>query len=658
MSHADLQLIANVIRGLSMDAIDAANSGHPGLPLGCAELAAVLYGKMLRHNPQSPQWINRDRFILSAGHGSMLLYAVLHLAGYPVTVDHIKRFRQYHSPTAGHPEFREIPGIETTTGPLGQGVATAIGMALGQKMAAAHLELDQTSLLDAKVFVLAGDGCLMEGITAEASSLAGHLCLDNVVLIYDSNNICLDGETKECFTEDTALRYKSYGWDVITIDGHNIPEIEDAFSKVRDQKKPTLIIAKTTIGKGSPSYQGKNDAHGKAFGPQESILTKKALGLPEDKLFYVPEAVYTFFDARQQELQQQEEAWHKTLEKWSQENPDKRLILDSLQGQLISSSTMEAIKTLDLKSGLATRQISGQILQKLCEVLPFLIGGSADLSSSDNTFMKAGGVVSASHFGAKNIKFGVREFAMAAMVSGLALQGMWLPFCGTFMTFSDYMKNAIRLAALMNLHVIYQFTHDSIFLGEDGPTHQPVEHLASLRSIPNLTVIRPADVNEVKGAWMYALSHTSPTALILSRQGLPNLDTTSPDAVFKGGYVIKEGSKPTIDFCILATGSELHLALNVASELENKGRSVRVISMVSFEIFDQQNDVYKQSVLGGDVKRYVSIEAQSSFGWHKYIGRDGIAISIDSFGLSAPASDLAKHFGFTVPDIVQKLVNT
>ncbi len=647
-----LNMIANTIRGLSMDAIDAANSGHPGLPLGCAEIAAVLFTRVLRYNPKNPDWVNRDRFVLSAGHGSMLLYSALHLSGYAITLEDIKKFRQYHACTAGHPEFREVPGVETTTGPLGQGIATGIGMALAQKMAGARL--DAPHLFDGKVFILAGDGCLMEGISSEASSLAGHLNLNNVVLIYDSNDICLDGDIKECFTENVEQRYRAYGWNVVTIDGHNVEQIEKTLSN-RTQDKPLLVIAKTKIGKGSPSYEGKSDAHGKAFGAEETAATKKKIGLPET-LFFVPDDVKTFFDAVKQKGQAQEAEWNASVSTWAAAHPDKKALFDALSSKTLTESSLDAIKHLDIKPGLATRQSSGQILQVLHDELPFVVGGSADLSSSDNTFMKKSGIVGPGQFSPRNIKYGVREFAMGAMASGIALQGLFVPFCGTFLTFSDYMKNAIRLAALMKLQVVYQFTHDSIFLGEDGPTHQPVEHLAALRSMPDVTVIRPADEKEVKGAWLFALTHQAPTALILSRQGLPSLENTSVDGVRKGGYIVRKEKSNAVDFCILATGSELHLAVQTADELEqNHGKSVRVVSLVSFENFDKQDKAYRESVLG-QATRYVSIEAQTSFGWHKYIGKDGVAISVDTFGLSAPAKDLARHFGFTVPQILEKLL--
>jgi transketolase len=639
--------IANTIRSLALDAIDQAKSGHPGLPLGCGEIFAYLYGSFLRVLPEAPEWLNRDRFILSAGHGSAGLYAALHLRGF-IPAETLPRFRQLHSPLAGHPEYKECPGVEMTTGPLGQGIATAIGIALGQKMAQANFS---DALFDSKVVVLAGDGCLMEGISSEASSLAGHLKLNNLILIYDANDICLDGPTTECFTEDVAMRYRAYGWEVQTIDGHSIAELQSTLEKTREtQNKPVLIIAKTQIGKFSPSYAGSSEAHGKPFGPSESAATKKAMGLPESPLFHVTDDVYSLMAEQATRIQQRHTTWQSQFASWQAENPDKARRLTEQQ-QPIASDLKAAIAAYPTKDNSATRSISGELLQLLHDQVPHLIGGSADLSCSDNTLMKSGGIISPGQFSGRNIKYGVREFAMGAMASGLILHGLYRSYCGTFMTFSDYMRNAIRLAALMQLPVIYQFTHDSIFLGEDGPTHQPVEHLAALRAMPNLVVLRPADANEVKGAWWAALQSQNPVALVLSRQNLPTLTCTNMDNVAKGGYIVQSAETPEI--VLFATGSELHLALDVANALT--GRRVQVVSMVSFEYFDAQSAAYRNSVIAPAATLHVAIEAQSSFGWHKYIGRDGLCITIDHFGLSAPASDLAKEFHFDRDSIVSRV---
>jgi len=626
VSTTSLSLVANTIRGLAMDAIDACNSGHPGLPLGCAELFAVLYGSFLNYDPLTPQWSGRDRFILSAGHGSMGLYASLHLAGFNISLDDLKAFRTLHSITPGHPEYRETPGVETTTGPLGQGIATAVGMALAAKHIGAR-----TLPSAHQVVVLAGDGCMMEGVASEASSLAGHLKLDNLILIYDANDICLDGPITECFTEDVGARYRAYGWTVVQIDGYDIPAIETALHNARNQTDaPTLIIAKTIIGKGSPKNQGSSEAHGKAFGKDESAATKQVLGIPTEPLFYVPDEVRSFFSERQVSRPTSASPFSPT-----------------------TPSAFDAIRQADVKPGLATRAISQALLQLIHDHCPSVVGGSADLSCSDSTWMKAGGMISASNYQARNIKYGVREFAMAAAASGLALEGL-RPYCGTFLTFSDYMKNAIRLAALMQLPVVYQFTHDSFLLGEDGPTHQPIEHLAALRAMPGLTVYRPADTNETKAAWIAALGSNSPVALILTRQGINDTLSTSIDGALMGGYIVSNENQGALDYTILATGSELALAVETAAALTAKGKNCRVVSLPSFERFDAQSMDYRNAVLGSP-RQMISIEAQSSFGWHKYIGRDGIAISIDQFGLSAPANALSAHFGFTVPAILNRL---
>jgi len=639
--------IANTIRSLALDAIDQAKSGHPGLPLGCGEIFAFLYGSFLRVLPDAPDWLNRDRFILSAGHGSAGLYAALHLRGF-IPANTLPSFRQLHSPLAGHPEYRECPGVEMTTGPLGQGIATAVGIALGQKIAQANF--DQT-LFDSKVVVLAGDGCMMEGISSEASSLAGHLQVNNLILIYDANDICLDGPTTECFTEDVAMRYQAYGWDVHTIDGHSLPALQATLEATRQsQSKPVLIIAKTQIGKFSPSYAGSSESHGKPFGPAESAATKRAMGLPESPLFYVADDVYDLMAQQQKDMQARHAEWTTAFSQWQKQNPEKAAAL-AAQQQPISTQLKDEIAAFPTKANSATRSISGELLQLLHDKVPHLIGGSADLSCSDNTLMKSGGVIAPKDFSGRNIKYGVREFAMGAMASGLILHGLYRSYCGTFMTFSDYMRNAIRLASLMQLPVIYQFTHDSIFLGEDGPTHQPVEHLAALRAMPNLVVLRPADANEVKGAWWAALQSPNPVALVLSRQNLPTLTCTDMDQVSKGGYIVKSAENP--DAVFFATGSELHLALAVADALPEL--RIQIVSMVSFEYFDAQPATYRDQVIAPQARLHVAIEAQSSFGWHKYVGRDGLCITIDHFGLSAPASDLAKEFHFDLDSIVAKV---
>ncbi len=650
--------IANTIRELSMEAVQKANSGHPGLPMGCAEFGAYLYGCLLRHNPKDYKWLNRDRFVLSAGHGSMLLYSCLHLAGFKLSMDDIKQFRQLRSKTPGHPEFHVTEGVEATTGPLGQGVANAVGQALGLKLLGAKFNTDKYTLFNSKVYCLAGDGCIMEGISSEASSLAGHLALDNIVLIYDANKVTLDGFLAESCSEDTKMRYRSYGWDVYDLDGYDFDKMEQVLTEIRDhQKRPCLVMMHTIIGKGSPNKSGTHKVHGSPLGTEEVEATKKALGLPEEDFFVAP-SVYEFFEERAKKCAELEAAWKETFKKWSQDHPDLAREFNKMQSKELPADLEEKLARIEMKSPLASRTSSQAVLDVLSLELPQLYGGSADLSGSDMTMMKKFPLVSAGHFEGRNIKYGVREFAMAAAAAGLAETQMITPFVGTFLTFSDYMRNAIRLAALSKIHVIYQFTHDSIFLGEDGPTHQPIEHLAALRAIPQLHVIRPADNAEVKMAWLAALKYKGPTALVLSRQALPDVPGTHvsyADGMARGAYIVKKEKKQP-DFTFFATGSEVSLAMDVATALETRGKSVRVVSMPCWELFWQQDEAYRDAVVGGDLGQRVSIEAGVSFGWHQWIGHEGIAISIETFGESAPQADLAADFGFTVDAVLHKLI--
>lgn len=653
-----LSKVAGTIRGLSMDAVQKANSGHPGMPMGCAELGAFLYGVHLRHNPKHSKWMNRDRLVLSAGHGSMWLYSCLHLSGFKLSLEDIKQFRQLHSKTPGHPEYGMTDGVEATTGPLGQGVGNAVGMALGMKMLAARFNREEYPLFTGKVFCIAGDGCLMEGVSSEVSSFAGHLKLDNLVLIYDSNHVCLDGPTSECFTEDTKGRYKAYGWDVYDIDGYDFDGMETTFNEIRrKQNKPVLVVLRTVIGKGSPHKAGTSKVHGSPLGPEEVLATKEALGLPKEE-FYVPQSVHTFFEQKLPKEAALESEWNDLFRRWSVSYPDLAAEFQKMQSRFLPSDLEEMLKKVEIKSPIAGRAASQTLLQALGKLLPQLIGGSADLSCSDLTLMKEFSIVSTENFEGRNIKYGVREFGMATISNGLSLIGMFQPYCGTFLTFSDYMRNAIRLAALSPYHVIYQFTHDSIFLGEDGPTHQSIEQLASLRAIPHLHVIRPADAHEVRQAWIAALRYQGPTAIVLSRQALPELSQTNvpyEKGMARGAYIVnKEKTKP--DFTLFSTGSELSLALDVAERLEQMGKSVRVVSMPAWAIFEKQDEAYKHSVVGGDLGIRVAIEAASEFGWHKYIGMEGVAICMEGFGHSAPAPDLAQEFGFTVDAIVERLM--
>lgn len=659
--HLKKQLgkIADTIRQLSMEAVQKANSGHPGMPMGCAELGAYLYGSLLRHNPKNSKWANRDRLVLSAGHGSMWLYSCLHLAGFKLSMEEIEKFRQLHSKTPGHPEYGHTDGVEATTGPLGQGVANAVGMALGIKLLGEKFNRDGFPLFNSKVYCVAGDGCMMEGISSEASSFAGHMKINNVVLIYDANNICLDGPLHECMSEDTKMRYKSYGWEVFECDGYDFDKMEQICTGLQHkQDKPALIVMRTVIGKGSPNKAGTHKVHGSPLGPEEVEATKKALGLPEED-FAVAQQVRTFFEQKIHKDGALEAEWNAMFRKWSHEHPELAAEYEKMQSHYLPGNLEESLKKLEIKAPIASRASSGACLQYLGKTLPQLYGGSADLSGSDSTMMKDFPILTPGNFKGRNIKYGVREFAMAAMASGLSLTGMIQPFCGTFLTFSDYMRNAIRLASLSPYHVIYQFTHDSIFLGEDGPTHQPIEQLASLRAIPNLHVIRPADSHEVKMAWIAALTYKGPTALILSRQNLPDIAATNipyKEGMGRGGYTVKK-EKGKADFTLFSTGSELSLALDVATHLEKMGKHVRVVSMPCWALFDKQPMEYRKTVVEGDLGVRVAIEAGSEFGWQKYIGRHGVAICMETFGHSAPAQDLAEAFGFTVDAIVERLLN-
>lgn len=655
-----LDKIALTIRGLSIEGVQRANSGHPGLPLGCAEIGAYLYGYALRHNPKNSKWVNRDRFILSAGHGSMFLYSCLHLAGFDLSIEELKNFRQLHSKTPGHPEFVETDGVETTTGPLGQGLANAVGQALGLKLLGARFNTVDHKIIDSKVFTLAGDGCIMEGVTSEASSFAGHIKLDNLIVLYDANNITLDGPLSQSCSEDVAARYRAYGWEVFEVDGHSIEELHATISSLREkQTAPALVITKTVIGKGSPNKAGTHKVHGSPLGPEEVAATKAALGLPEEE-FYVPGQVQSFFEQKVKADEAREKEWRKTFDAWAKENPDMYREFEWMSHRRLPEDLEERLRKLEIKSPMAGRKASNACIGTLASCLPQLYGGSADLSCSDMTMIGQFDLVAPGNFNGRNIKYGVREFGMACMGAGLAHTGMITPFVGTFLTFSDYMRNAIRLAALMKIQVIYQFTHDSIFLGEDGPTHQPVEHFAALRAMPNLQVIRPADNWEVKGAWLAALNYEGPTALILTRQSLPDLPGTDcawKDGVGRGAYILKKekGDKP--DFCFMATGSEVALALEVAGELEKVGKEVRVISMPCWELFERQPEAYQEEVMGGDLGKRVAIEAGVELGWHKWIGRDGIAITQDSFGASAPMGALQTHFGFTTESILERILH-
>jgi transketolase len=651
-----LAKIATTIRGLTIDATQKADSGHPGLPMGCAEFGAYLYGIALRCNPNQPKWLNRDHFILSAGHGSMLLYSCLHLAGYDLPIEELRQFRQLHSKTPGHPESHLTPGVETTTGPLGQGLANAVGTAIGLKAVAARFTQEEYPLFDGKVFALAGDGCIMEGVTSEASSFAGHLGLDNLVVFYDANKVSLDGPLHESCSENTKLRYEAYGWDVVEINGHDFDEIHFAFSRARKQKRPLLVIMHTIIGKGSLHKAGTYKVHGSPLGEEEARLTKAALHLPEEP-FFVPNAVKEYFLNKTAAREQEFHDWNRLLERWKKQFPERAQELDVLLQKRLPADLESELTKLAITEPTSGRKASQDVLNYLADHLPSLLGGSADLSCSDLTYLKKYPQIQKGDFSGRNLKFGVREFAMACMASGIHQTGFFIPFIGTFLTFSDYMRNAIRLASIMHEQVIYQFTHDSVFLGEDGPTHQPIEHLATLRAIPHLHVIRPAGAHEVKMAWLAALEYKGPTALIFSRQNVPAVPGTHvkyKEGLAKGGYIV-QGDTTLVDYCLIATGSELPLACSVAFELQNRGYKVRVISMPCTELFDKQLKEYKDQLLG-NAKQLVSIEAAIDMTWYKYIGRGGIAIAMEDYGVSAPYKDITKYFGFTVDAILERIL--
>lgn len=654
----ELQKIAETVRAISIDAVQKANSGHPGMPMGCAEVGAYLFGHHMNYNPKNPHWAGRDRLVLSAGHGSMWLYSLLHLAGYDLSMDEIQNFRQLHSITPGHPECYLTPGVEVTTGPLGQGVGNSVGMALGLKILQEKFHSDEFPLFNQKVFCLAGDGCIMEGVSSEVSSLAGHLALDNLILLYDDNKICLDGPISECLSEDTKARYKAYNWDVVAVDPYDYDQMDELFTHLRNhQEKPTLVMMHTIIGKGSPNKAGTHKAHGSPLGEDEVQLVKEKRHLSTEP-FFIPQSVTTFFEQKLEKDKEKEERWNDKLRKWSKANPELFEEFEQMREKKLPSHLEDLLKKTEVKDPIAGRGASHKVLQMLGKHCPFLYGGSADLSCSDKTMMEEFPIMKPGEYSGRNIKFGVREFGMGTIVNGLSKVDFFIPYCGTFLTFSDYMRNSIRLAALSHYHVIYQFTHDSIFLGEDGPTHQPVEHLASLRAMPNLHLIRPADANEVKMAWVAALRYKGPTALILTRQGLPLLEETDrpfSEGLGKGAYILrKEKKKP--DVTIFATGSEVVLAMDVADRLESLSKSVRVVSFPCWELFEEQSGEYKESIMGGDIGLRVSIEAASDFGWTKYIGSEGLSIAVEGFGHSAPIEDLRQEHGFTTDGILERIM--
>ncbi|MEF7561696.1 MULTISPECIES: transketolase [Bacillus] len=650
------------IRTLSIDAIEKANSGHPGMPMGAAPMAYTLWSRFMNHNPANPEWFNRDRFVLSAGHGSMLLYSLLHLSGYGLTIDDLKEFRQWGSKTPGHPEYKHTKGVDATTGPLGQGISMAVGMAMAERHLAAVYNKDKYNVVDHFTYSICGDGDLMEGVSAEAASLAGHLKLGKLVVLYDSNDISLDGDLDRSFSESVEQRFKSYGWQYIRVeDGNDLHEVAKALEEARgDLDHPTMIEVKTVIGFGSPNKSGKSDVHGAPLGADELKLTKEAYKWTFEEDFHVPDEVYSHFKKHIAERgEKTEQEWNSMLESYKQEFPELGAQLDGAMKGELPQGWDKDIPVYETGSSLASRASSGEALNGIAQNLPFFIGGSADLAGSNKTMIKGSGDFTPASFEGRNIWFGVREFAMGAALNGMALHGGLKVFGGTFFVFSDYLRPAIRLAALMGLPVTYVFTHDSIAVGEDGPTHEPVEQLASLRAMPNLSVIRPADGNETSAAWKVAVeSQDKPTALVLTRQNLPTLQDTDKNAyegVSKGAYVVSPAGKDQADALLLASGSEVHLAVKAQEALKKEGIDAAVVSMPAWDRFEAQSKEYKESVIPKAVKKRLAIEMGSSLGWHRYAGDEGEVLAIDTFGASAPGEKIIEEYGFTVENVVARL---
>jgi len=650
------QLAVNTIRGLAMDGVQQANSGHPGAPMGMADVAYVIWMEFLRHDPLEPTWPDRDRFVLSAGHGSMLLYSLLHLFGYPMPIDELKRFRQWGSATPGHPEVDHARGIETSTGPLGQGFGNGVGMAIAERMLAARFG----DIVDHRTYALISDGDCMEGVTAEAASLAGHLALGRLTYVYDYNHITIEGKTDLTYSDDVVRRFEGYHWHVLEIDGHDLPAIREALAAARAElERPTLIVAHTHIAMGSPNKQDSAGAHGAPLGEDEIVATKKNLGLPTEPAFHVPEDVQELFATRADELHRLAEKHRASFAAWRRDNPEQADLWDAHMDRRLPPNIESCLPEFDPDGkAIATRNASGEVLQALAPHVPHLVGGSADLSPSTKTVLNGYDDIAPGAFAGRNFHFGVREHGMGAILNGMALHGGWTPYGATFLVFSDYMRPSIRLAALMEQQVVYVFTHDSIFVGEDGPTHQPVEHVAALRAIPGLTVIRPADPTETAVAWAVALEHRAgPVALILSRQGIPVLDRSkypSADGVRRGAYVLSPAQSDSPDIILIATGSEVGLALGAQSILAESGTNASVVSMPSWELFDEQPAEYRESVLPPAVTCRLAVEAGISMGWSKYTGDRGEVVGLDRFGTSAPYQVIAQEWGFTAEHVAER----
>ena len=654
----DLQTRAiNAIRFLSADAVQQANSGHPGLPMGTAAIAYTLWTRHLKHNPRNPLWKGRDRFILSGGHGSMLLYSLLYLTGYDLTLADLKNFRQWNSQTPGHPEYGHTPGVEMTTGPLGQGFASGVGMAMAAAHLSATFDLPGFELINPNIYGIVTDGDLMEGVSAEAASLAGHLSLGQLIYFYDDNHVSIDGSTEIAFTENRAARFEAYNWHVQKVDdGNDVEAIDAAIRAAKNDSRPSLIICHTIIGFGAPNKQGTSKAHGEPLGEEELALAKENLDWPVEPKFYIPDDVLAHYREAVERGQRIETEWKDKLADYKRNYPDKGGELQRrLNGELLTGWDAELPVFPADEKGIASRAASGKTINAIAARLPELIGGSADLEPSNKTWIAGSPAFQKDSPSGRNFHFGVREHAMGGMLNGMALFGGVIPYGGTFLVFSDYMKPAIRLAALSHLPVIYVFTHDSIGLGEDGPTHQPIEHLAMLRAIPNLTVIRPADANETVGAWKVAVSRRDgPTALILSRQNLPTLDRALVDdacELEKGAYLLSDFGDKEPELILMASGSEVALIYEAAARLAVKGVNVRAVSFPSWELFEQQDEAYRETLLPKKIQARVAVEAGASLGWERYAS---IVISLDHFGASAPAEILFEKFGFTIQNVIAK----
>ena len=641
-----------------MDAVQQADSGHPGTPMGAAPMAYTLWTRFLRHNPGNPDWPDRDRFVLSAGHASLLLYSLLYLTGYDLPLDEIKRFRQWGSKTPGHPEYGRTPGVEATTGPLGQGFAMGIGMAIAERFLAGHFNRPGFEIIDHHVYGIVSDGDLMEGISSEAASLAGHLGLGKVVYLYDDNDISIEGDTDLAFTEQVAKRFEAYGWQVQAADGNDLEAIAATIERARQERaRPSLIVVSTRIGYGSPHKEGTAEAHGAPLGVEEVALTKRALGWPEEPPFFVPDEALREYRKALDRGRAWETEWRERVAAYEREYPDEAAQFRALmEGELPAGWDATLPEFESAGPSLATRQASGKVLNALAEKLPNLLGGSADLAPSTSTYLKGYGDFGFDEWCGHNMHFGVREHAMGAITNGMAVHGGLIPYGATFLVFSDYMRPAIRIASLMGCHSVFIFTHDSIGLGQDGPTHQPVEHLASLRAMPELTVLRPADANETVACWRLAIERMGPCALVLTRQAVPTLGPAESirTGALRGAYIVADAASPTPDLLLIATGSEVSVALGAREILAGQGLEARVVSMPSWEVFDEQPQAYKDSVLPPLLRRRLSIEAGASLGWHKYVGEQGDVVGLDHFGASAPGEVLMEKFGFSAQAVAQR----